>query len=353
LPAEDGDLYIDTAAIKIYGPYYGSWPTTGISMVGPAGRTILSGTVAPSNNMSANVGDFYLNTSTWMMYGPYNGTTWPTGVSLKASDSGSAVATPVFYSGSATPASSISPAPIRDGATLIAFPSVSSSGITSSSDSKQFTVPAAGKYSVNYRARLQCSQFDSSSVTTTCRVKAMSSLFPYSIVVESYATTLVCRFPGPLIIDGVTLKYNDTILVDGQVAGLGGIYSVNSPGNSGAPWILWLVTPELTKGTTISVTEGMLGKGLWTVSSEGTNQFAVRPAFATLTSYIYNGLFGASTNAADQKTSELNVTDRGEIVSWSGVLDLQANSAISVGVFANVPSCTINVSNASIAIQKL
>lgn len=46
---------------------------------GPSGRTILSGTAAPTTE--GTDGDFYIRTSTSMLYGPKSGT-WPAGVSL-------------------------------------------------------------------------------------------------------------------------------------------------------------------------------------------------------------------------------------------------------------------------------
>jgi hypothetical protein len=83
-----GDFYIDTASANyvIYGPkvsvfYDTIWPTSETNLIGPAGKTILNGTVAPNGNVTAAVGDFYLNTATMTLYGPKVSTTatvWPT-----------------------------------------------------------------------------------------------------------------------------------------------------------------------------------------------------------------------------------------------------------------------------------
>jgi len=91
----DGEFYIDTSAKAIYGPKTsGAWGS-GTSLIGPQGetgetgdagdpgadgRTILSGSGAPSTGTGAD-GDFYIDTSAHNLYGP-KATTWPTGVSL-------------------------------------------------------------------------------------------------------------------------------------------------------------------------------------------------------------------------------------------------------------------------------
>lgn len=51
-----------------------------VLVTGPAGRTILNGTTAPTSGIGT-AGDFYINTSTWTIYGPKT-TTWPAGVTL-------------------------------------------------------------------------------------------------------------------------------------------------------------------------------------------------------------------------------------------------------------------------------
>lgn len=53
---------------------------------GAAGKTILSGTVAPAVGVGT-AGDFYINTTSWTIYGPKT-TTWPTGVALGSGGGG-------------------------------------------------------------------------------------------------------------------------------------------------------------------------------------------------------------------------------------------------------------------------
>jgi hypothetical protein len=89
----DGDFYLNTAASTLYGPKAsGAWPA-GVTLIGPAGangtngidgRTILSVTTAPSSGLGAN-GDFYLNTASSVLYGPKAGGIWPAGVALVGS----------------------------------------------------------------------------------------------------------------------------------------------------------------------------------------------------------------------------------------------------------------------------
>ncbi|WP_406161000.1 hypothetical protein [Streptomyces canus] len=50
-------------------------------VAGPAGRTILNGTGAPTSGDGTN-GDFWINTATWTIYGPKASGTWPAGHSL-------------------------------------------------------------------------------------------------------------------------------------------------------------------------------------------------------------------------------------------------------------------------------
>lgn len=92
----DGDYYIRTSTLFIYGPKAsGTWPA-GVSIVGAtgangsagatgatgaSGNTLLSGVIAPINGQGAN-GDFYIDTVTYMIYGPKAGGIWPSGISL-------------------------------------------------------------------------------------------------------------------------------------------------------------------------------------------------------------------------------------------------------------------------------
>ncbi len=88
----DGDFYIDTTNHIMYGPKVtGTWPTPGVSLVGPPGtngtngtngNTVLHGSGAPADSLGAN-GDFYVDTTHQVLYGPKTNGHWPTpGVSL-------------------------------------------------------------------------------------------------------------------------------------------------------------------------------------------------------------------------------------------------------------------------------
>lgn len=80
----NGDFYIDTAAVKLYGPKAaGAWPA-GTSLVGADGRTLLNGSGVPSNGVGNN-GDFYIDTAALKIYGPKASGLWPSGVSLSGS----------------------------------------------------------------------------------------------------------------------------------------------------------------------------------------------------------------------------------------------------------------------------
>lgn len=99
-----GDLYLDTAATKLFGPKSATgWPAS-VSLVGPVGpggatggtgpagpagpsgataatNTIRSGAGAPSAAIGAD-GDFYIDTSANQIYGPKASGVWPSAVSL-------------------------------------------------------------------------------------------------------------------------------------------------------------------------------------------------------------------------------------------------------------------------------
>jgi hypothetical protein len=82
----NGDMYLDTTTSIMYGPKAaGQWPSIGTPLVGPTGlpgNTLLYGITAPSNSIG-NDGDFYINTAAWLIYGPKNSGSWPaTGVSI-------------------------------------------------------------------------------------------------------------------------------------------------------------------------------------------------------------------------------------------------------------------------------
>lgn len=80
----DGDWYINTADLRIYGPKAaGAWPTTGTLIVqGPRGTSVLSGEGGPTS-LTGVVGDFYFQTNNSTMYGPKGTAGWPSsGTSL-------------------------------------------------------------------------------------------------------------------------------------------------------------------------------------------------------------------------------------------------------------------------------
>jgi hypothetical protein len=100
----NGDFYLNTTNGDIYGPKTaGAWGSVIFNIAegqqGPAGpqgstgatgaagaagadgRTLLSGTSAPSSGTGAN-GDFFINTTASIIYGPKAGGAWPTGVSM-------------------------------------------------------------------------------------------------------------------------------------------------------------------------------------------------------------------------------------------------------------------------------
>jgi hypothetical protein len=80
-----GDFYIDTAALKIYGPKTATAWTTGTSLVGTNGtngNTLLSGVIAPTAAVGNN-GDFYIDTVGFKVYGPKAAGVWPAGLPLK------------------------------------------------------------------------------------------------------------------------------------------------------------------------------------------------------------------------------------------------------------------------------
>lgn len=86
----NGDFYIDITGVDIYGPKTaGVWgsPTSLVGSQGSPGspgangKTILNGVTAPPALTGTN-GDFFLNTASMEMYGPKAGGVWPAGVSL-------------------------------------------------------------------------------------------------------------------------------------------------------------------------------------------------------------------------------------------------------------------------------
>jgi len=118
----DGDFYINTLTNKLFGPKAGTWPVTGVNMVGPqgaqgpagptgatgavgaAGATGATGATGPQGSNGAvglagtavlsgsgdpttqgGNGDFYINTATMTMSGPKASGVWPGGAALTGS----------------------------------------------------------------------------------------------------------------------------------------------------------------------------------------------------------------------------------------------------------------------------
>lgn len=84
--AANGDFYINTTTSEIWGPYSDAsspfWGSSGTSLEGDAGNSVLNGTVDPVA-ADGNDGDFFINTSTNEIFGPRVGGAWPaTGTSL-------------------------------------------------------------------------------------------------------------------------------------------------------------------------------------------------------------------------------------------------------------------------------
>ena len=81
----DGDFYIDTLGLKIYGPRTGGVWGTGTSIVGPvgpSGRSVISGTTIPVDRVTGEDGFFYIDTVAKKLYGPRTSGLWGVGISL-------------------------------------------------------------------------------------------------------------------------------------------------------------------------------------------------------------------------------------------------------------------------------
>ncbi len=76
-----GDFWLNTTNYILFGPIADvNNPTVGtktISLIGPAGKSILSGITVPSA-LTGTIGDFYINTSTSILYGPKGSSDWVT-----------------------------------------------------------------------------------------------------------------------------------------------------------------------------------------------------------------------------------------------------------------------------------
>ncbi|SOY54306.1 collagen-like protein [Cupriavidus taiwanensis] len=83
----DGDFYLNVSSSTLYGPKAGGeWPA-GVSLIGPQGvagapgATLLHGAADPTA-ADGTVGSFYLNTSTNTLFGPKTADGWPAGISV-------------------------------------------------------------------------------------------------------------------------------------------------------------------------------------------------------------------------------------------------------------------------------
>jgi hypothetical protein len=90
LTGENGDYFIDYLSWNVYGPKAADvWPA-GIDMIGTSGlpgndgldgNSLLNGVSDPVGGDGED-GDFYINTATVMLFGPKTGGVWPAGISL-------------------------------------------------------------------------------------------------------------------------------------------------------------------------------------------------------------------------------------------------------------------------------
>ncbi|SOY50127.1 collagen-like protein [Cupriavidus taiwanensis] len=83
----DGDFYLNVSSSTLHGPKAGGeWPA-GVSLVGPQGvagapgATLLHGAADPTA-ADGGVGSFYLNTTTNTLFGPKTAEGWPAGISV-------------------------------------------------------------------------------------------------------------------------------------------------------------------------------------------------------------------------------------------------------------------------------
>jgi hypothetical protein len=108
----DGAFYIDTAAWTLYGPKAGgAWPGSGIAIGGSlgSGNTVLSGSGAPSGGTGAD-GDFYIDTSGLAIYGPRSGGAWGSGTALVGATGATGAAGAdgnTIHAGTSTPAAGL------------------------------------------------------------------------------------------------------------------------------------------------------------------------------------------------------------------------------------------------------
>ncbi|WP_345948278.1 hypothetical protein ABDD95_15620 [Mucilaginibacter sp. PAMB04274] len=91
------DTYINTTNGKFYkksgsgwqpvfsmlnGPPGGPGPKGDTGSSGINGKTLLYGSINPSNGTTGTNGDFYINTTTWVLFGPKVNGSWPGGVTM-------------------------------------------------------------------------------------------------------------------------------------------------------------------------------------------------------------------------------------------------------------------------------
>ncbi|MEM5273503.1 collagen-like protein [Cupriavidus taiwanensis] len=83
----DGDFYLNVSSSTLYGPKAGGEWRAGVSLIGPQGvagapgATLLHGAADPTA-ADGTVGSFYLNTSTNTLFGPKTADGWPAGISV-------------------------------------------------------------------------------------------------------------------------------------------------------------------------------------------------------------------------------------------------------------------------------
>src|SRR3569833_1102649 len=115
----DNDTYINTGTGVFYKKSGGAWSQVFSMQTGPAGpagtngsngtngadgKTILSGTIDPSNMHDGSNGDFYINTTTYTLFGPKASGAWPAGICLTGADGDEGPAGPKGDTGDTGPA---------------------------------------------------------------------------------------------------------------------------------------------------------------------------------------------------------------------------------------------------------
>ena len=99
--------YIGGAWAQVYGSRGTTGPTGNTGATGPAGTSMLYGSGAPSSGTGSN-GDFYIDTSGLYLYGPKASGSWPSGTSIVGATGpagSSSTATSLTYTATTTPSS--------------------------------------------------------------------------------------------------------------------------------------------------------------------------------------------------------------------------------------------------------